>query len=95
MNPSTRSFYAIYRLLGGPPRLRETGRHQAKSSLRKRLQGLGGHIVVVDPLCESALPPEIFAHCKGTWPTAVTGKCFGCKVVLTDEHAAAAEPIDD
>lgn len=41
----------------------------------------------------SALPPEIFPHCKGSLSQAIGGKCFRCGKVLTP--ADAREGMED
>lgn len=92
-----KSWVARYRategyLLGGV-RMSQSSRFGSESDARLFLETALDINKSAGVKCEgdvfpSSLPPEIFAHCEGTWAQAIGGLCFGCKKKLTKKDAA-------
>lgn len=89
-----RSYFARYWATGGNTLIggvteSQTSRFAAREDAEERLRQT---LEINAPHCQgevypSNLPPEIFAHCEGSIPQAIGGKCFKCGKVLTVQDA--------
>ena len=86
-------------MLGGVRRSRSSRwgtREEAERSLANAIEiNAGVGCQVEGRIDTSPLPPEIFAHCPGTFPQCVGGRCFGCKKKLTRSDAIAYEEAEN
>lgn len=75
-------------LIGGI-KISRSSRFGLRSDAIARLEsacGLNGAHCQGD-VVPSALYPEIFPHCPGSWAQAIGGHCFGCRKKLTVKDA--------